>query len=89
MARLVFDDEFIREWSSVTSQEVSEKIDRMLQLIESMPGVGSSITADSIRHAYGPQVRKALVGPYQIIYDYDHRTDTVYVYGLLYSPSVT
>lgn len=88
VARLVFDEEFLREWSGISSQMTVEGIDRMLELIAAMPGVGSSIVADSVRLAYGPRVLKALVGPYQIIYEHDCASDTVYVYGLLYGPSI-
>ena len=88
MAKLVFDEEFLRQWADVPSKRMSDQIDHILQLISAMPGVGSSIVADSVRVAYGQNVLKMLVGPYQIIFEFDRSKDTVYVYGLLYSPSV-
>lgn len=88
MAKLVFDEEFLQQWADVPSQRTTDHIDRILQLISVMPGVGSSLVADSVRVAYGQNVLKMLVGPYQIIYEFDRSKDTVYVYGLLYSPSV-
>ena len=69
-------------------EEINERIENMLGLIELMPGVGSAITADSVRLAYGNNVLKALVDPYQIIYEYDRCKETVYVYGLLYNPTI-
>ena len=88
MAKLVFDEEFLREWSDVSSHRTSQRIDDMLELIAAFPGVGSSIMPKSVRLAYGSNVLKVLVNPYQIIYEYDTINDIVYVYGLLYSPSV-
>ncbi len=88
MAELVSDKEFLEEWARVRSEAASKRIERMLELIASMPDVGSAITADSLRVAYGNNLLKALVDPYQIIYEYDRSQNTVFVYGLLYSPTV-
>ena len=61
----------------------------MLQTIEKMPRFGSPMVSDSVRRQYGPDVRKALVLPFEIIHEYDQDTDTAYVYTLLYAPAVT
>jgi len=53
-----------------------------------MHGVGSSLMTDSVQLAYGSQVLKILVRSQQIIYEFDQSRDTIYVYGLLYSPPV-
>lgn len=89
MAKLVVFDGFIDERNSVRSERIRGNVDAMLMTIEQMPGVGSSILPDSIVAEFGPKVRKAVVSPYEIVYEYDEETDTAYVYALLYCPTVT
>ncbi len=66
-----------------------QNVDNMLRTIEQMPGVGSALLPHSIIEEFGAGVRKAVVSPFEIIYEYDESIDTVFVYDLLYCPSVT
>lgn len=88
VARLIVYEGFIRKRSTIWSKRVGENVDNMLRTIEQMPGVGSSILPQSIRESFGPHVRKAVVSPYEIVYEYDEAGDVVYVYDLLYCPNV-
>ena len=89
MARLVVFDEFIEELGRVRSERIAQNIEGMLLTIEQMPGVGSSILTPSVVREFGSNVRKAVVSPYEIIYEYDQPSNTLLVYGLRYGPAVT
>ena len=88
MSRLVASNTYIRKRSSLWSERIGNNVDDMLRTVEQMPGVGSSLLPSSIVDEFGSNVRKAVVSPYEIIYEYDDFEDTVYVYDLLYAPSV-
>ncbi len=89
MARLVVFDGFIDARNRVRSERIRKNVDAMLMTIEQMPGVGSSLLPESIVAEFGTSVRKAVVSPIEIVYEYDEATDTAYVYDLLYCPNVT
>ena len=88
MAKLVVYNGFVESLGGLTSERLLQNVSNMLRTIEHMPGVGSNLVPDSIRHAFGPNVLKALVSPYEIIYEYDRDANTVYVYDLIYCPNV-
>ncbi len=88
MAEVIVYRGFLKSRSEVQSERIRKRIDAMLKTIEATPGVGSALVADSIRLAFGNNIRKALVLPYEIIYEYDPPSDTVYIYALLYCHSV-
>ncbi len=88
MSRLVVSNTYIRKRGSLWSERIGNNVDDMLRTIEQMPGVGSSLLPSSIVEEFGSNVLKAVVSPYEIIYEYDDSEDIVYVYDLLYGPSV-
>ena len=88
MSRLVVSNTYIRKRGSLWSERIGNNVDDMLRTIEQVPGVGSSLLPSSIVDEFGSNVRKAVVSPYETIYEYDDFEDTVYVYDLLYGPSV-
>lgn len=88
MAKLVVFEGFIDARNAVWSDRIRRNIDAMLCAIEEMPGVGSSILPDSIVREFGAGVRRAVVSPFEIIYEYDEAAETVFVYALLYCPNV-
>ena len=88
MTKLVVSNTFLRKRSMLWSDRIGENVDGMLRTIEQMPGVGSSLVPESIASEFGPQVLKAVVSPYEIIYEYCLDEDVVYVYDLLYGPNV-
>ena len=88
MARLIVYDGFIEARSRVWSERLGKNIDEMLRTIELMPGVGSAIVPDSIQEEFGSNVLRAVVSPFEIVYEYDKDADTAFVYDLLYAPSV-
>lgn len=88
VARLIVYRGFIEARATVWSDRVGENIDSMLRTIEEMPGVGSSIVPEAVIRVFGPNIRRAVVSPFEIIYEYNQEEDIVYVYDLLYGPMV-
>lgn len=88
MSRLVVYEGFIQARAEIRSECLAHNVDSMLRTIEHMPGVGSPLIPSFAQVACGPNVRKAVVSPFEIIYEYERESDTAYVYALLYCPSV-
>ena len=88
VTRLIVYEGFVRKRCTIWSKRIGKNVDDMLRTIEQMPGVGSSILPQSVQDTFGPHVRKAVVSPYEIIYEYDEASDVAYVYDLLYCPNV-
>ena len=52
------------------------------------PRIGTPEIAPSISEKYGEDVMKVSVKPFDLIYEYDEATGTVYLYGLIHNRSV-
>lgn len=79
MAEIIFTEGFL---SNAAIAEREEKLDEILDtvaLMEDTPEIGSTIFPASTRRRYGPQVRKLIVRPFDIIYDYLPEADAVVV----------
>lgn len=63
--------------------KLDEIIDR-ISLLEESPEIGSALLPDSIRRRYGPQVRKLIVTPFDVIYDYLPKENAVVILALLH-----
>ena len=80
MAEIVFTEGFMADAAIV---EREEKLDT-IALLEDAPEIGSAILPASIRRRYGSQVRKLVVRPFDIIYDYLPKDDAVVVLTLIH-----
>lgn len=83
MARLVVTERFIQDTDSVTSARVLDRIDRALRAIETFPESGSPDVPPSVAAEFGEGVRKVVVAPTDIVYEYDRTSDTAFVHGLI------
>ena len=81
--RMVYTDGFLDDAAAIWSDRVQGRLERMLSAIEAFPEIGSPDIPASIRAVYGIGVRKAVVEPFDLIYEYHPDTDTVIVYGLV------
>ena len=83
MPRMIYTDGFLDDAAAIWSDRVQDRLERMLRAIEAFPGIGSPDIPASIQAAYGPRVRKVVVEPFDLIYEYDPDADAVIVYGLV------
>ena len=84
MANVVFAEAFIEDMAGVALARKRTEIMRSVALLEHVPEIGSGIVPASIRKAYGTSVRKLIVNPFDIIYEYHPSDDTVHVLGLIH-----
>ena len=52
------------------------------------PRIGTPEIAPSISEEFGEDVMRVVVKPFDLIYEYDEATDTVYLYGLIHNRNV-
>ena len=83
MARMIYTDGFLDDAAAIWSGRVQDRLERMLRAIEAFPEIGSPDIPMSIKATYGAHVRKAIVEPVDLIYEYDPDADAVIVYGLV------
>lgn len=84
MSRMVYTEGFLDDAAAVWSGQVRDRLGRMLAAIEAFPEIGSRDIPASLRAQYGDGIRKAVVEPFDLIYEYDSKTDSVIVYGLVH-----
>lgn len=84
MASLQITDGFRADLLAVESDRVFEHILNVVDLLQTVPTMGSLDVPESIRRAYGAGVRKVPVGPFDIVTLYDESTDVVTVAGLVH-----
>lgn len=88
MSRMVYTEGFLDDAAAVWSGQVRDRLGRMLAAIEAFTEIGSRDIPASLRAQYGGGVRKAVVEPFDLIYEYDSKTDSVIVYGLVHFRAV-
>ena len=76
MAEIVFTEGFMADAAIVEREEKLDEILDTIALLEDAPA--------SIRRRYGSQVRKLVVRPFDIIYDYLPKDDAVVVLTLIH-----
>lgn len=84
MTEIVFTEGFMADAAIVEREEKLDEILDTIALLEDTPEIGSAILPASIRRRYGPQVRKLVVRPFGIIYDYLPEADAVVVLSLIH-----
>lgn len=84
MAEVVYTEQFASDLALV---ELDSKVDEILSLtdlLEEIPELGSKNLPASIRRSYGESVRKLVVDPFDIVYEYDQDAEAVYVLGIVH-----
>lgn len=83
MAEVVLTERFVEDVSEVWSDRVVQRIRRAVELLERFPEMGSMDVPASIRREFGEGIRKYVIPPFDLVYEYDFGTDMVTVYGLI------
>ena len=84
MAELVFAEAFIEDMTQVILKSKRDEIMGVISLLESAPGIGSNLVPSSIRKTYGSSVRKLVVSPFDVVYEYCEEVDQVHILGLVH-----
>ena len=83
MPRVELTERFVNDASDIRSDRVLDHVYRALRNLESFPQMGSTDVPRSIVREFGEGVRKYVVAPFDLIYEYNEGTDVVLVYGLV------
>ena len=88
MAELLFTDAFMDDMLQIYSKKVYEAVFRAIELLPSVPVLGSTDLPDSILTKYGPMVRKMVVPPFLVVYKILDDGDFL-ILGLLHERSAS
>lgn len=83
MPRVELTERFVNDASDIRSDRVLDHVYRALRNLESFPQMGSTDVPRSIVREFGEGVRKYVVAPFDLIYEYNESSDVVLVYGLV------
>ena len=84
MTNIVITQGFIDDLKTVTSDRVLAAIVHTVELMETVPDMGSCDLPCSIREEFGNKAHKIPVNPFDIITLYDETADEVIVAGLIH-----
>lgn len=84
MASIVFTEGFMDDVAIVEREEKLDEILDAISILEDSPEIGSAILSESLQRRFGPQVRKLIVRPFDIIYDYLPKEDAVVILTLVH-----
>ncbi len=83
MARLVLTEGFVDDLSQVWSERVASRVRESLEALETFPRLGATDMPKGIKRTYGDSVRRLSVPPFDLIYEFDEKADSVLVYALV------
>lgn len=84
MAELVFSQGFIEDTDAVELDSKLAQIMDVIALLETSPCLGSANLPDSIVEQYGASVRKLVIDPFDVIYEFLSHEDVVLIHGLVH-----
>ena len=84
MPSVSFTDRFMREAAKVQTVKKRKELRRATETLAQFPEIGSANIAASIAREYGPNVRKLVVNPFLVVYEYDKEADCVNILGLIH-----
>ena len=85
MPKIRFSEQFINDVAKVRESKKRAEIRKFIDLLEDLPEIGSANLPDSIISEYGDNVRRLVVNPFLIVYEYEKDSDLVNVLGLIHA----
>ena len=83
VAKLLFSEQFLGDAATISSPRASERLHRILRMLERFPESGSASVPPSIARQFGPNIRKCAMNPFDLVYRYDPENDTVFLEGIV------
>ena len=84
MAKLVYSNAFIEDMTAVELASKRDEIFDRIDLLSDFPDLGSTNIPESIRSRFGTSVRKLVIAPFDVVYEYDQTTESVNILGLMH-----
>ena len=83
MHSVIFAERFVNDLASVCSTKVLDRILHNVELLQTVPEMGSANLPDSIRELFGEDVRKLSVAPFLVLYKVLPESEDVLVLGMV------
>ena len=83
MPRVELADRFVEDAAGILSDRVLDHVYEAVKLLQTFPQIGSPDVPTSIITEFGKGIRKYVVAPFDLVYEYDEQANVVYVYGLI------
>ncbi|HIW75639.1 MULTISPECIES: type II toxin-antitoxin system RelE/ParE family toxin [Gordonibacter] len=87
MPELIYTEGFVADVAQIRFESKRNEIKRRVDLLSGFPELGSPNLPRSLVEQYGDTVRKLVVSPFLIVYEYHEDEDTVYLLGLIHQRS--
>ena len=84
MTRLLFDLVFFDDLQIVEQASKQDEILDTIELLLTIPEMGSRRLPASIVEEFGPEVRKLVVRPFIVVYELMEDGAVIYIHGLLH-----
>ena len=84
MPKISYTEQFVADASQIRLASKRAEVKKSIDLLSELPELGSRNLAEYIVRAYGTGVRKLVVKPFDVIYEYDEGDDEVRVLALLH-----
>lgn len=84
MTRIIYTERFLQDMGQVELQSKQNEIYDCIDLLLSVPSLGSNRLPRAIREEFGDTVRKMSVAPFLVIYEYMDNGDLILVHGLVH-----
>ena len=82
MPNLMYTEGFTDDMAQVALASKRQEIFHYTDLLSEFPELGSRNLPESIIQTYGNSIRKFVVRPFLVIYEYREAEDAVYILGL-------
>ena len=83
MAEVVLTERFVEDATAIWSDRLVQRIQQAVTNLERFPEMGSPDVPRTIKQEFGRGVRKYVIPPFDLVYEYDDSSDVVTVYGLI------
>lgn len=84
VAEVIASKRFIDDAAHIQSHKLLAQIEGNLRNIAAFPEIGSKNIPPSVAAEFGESIRLIPINPFDLIYEYDEKADSVIVYGLIH-----
>ena len=81
--KIEFSERFLNDTRQIYSRKVASELKEALSTIEAIPTIGSKIIAESLKAEFSENIYKWIVGPFDLIYTFNSKENTVQLHALV------
>ena len=83
LVRIIATDAFIESACQIYSSKIRNELSNALDTLEVCPEIGSKIVFESLKREFGENIRKYIIGPFDLIYEFFPNDGRIYLYDLV------